>query len=105
MGIKNKTNTLCWECKNACDRGCCWSDHFEPVPGWEAEYDTNSNCIDSYVVFSCPEFVRETPENKNRDLDSEGCMLMVERLLEITRDDYIKSKDGGKSWSFAADFN
>ena len=26
---------LCWDCASACG-GCEWSDHLEPVPGWDA---------------------------------------------------------------------
>ncbi len=52
--------TLCWECSRVYRvRGCCWSDSFTPVPGWEAiptvklsgKYKT-----DSYNVRRCPLF-------------------------------------------------
>ena len=95
MGVKNTSKSLCWSCTKACNHGCSWSESFTPVEGWDAEFDINCNGVESYVVNACPEFIRETPENKNRDLDEDGCIRLVERLMEITHDDYKKSKPGG----------
>lgn len=87
---KEIRDTLCLHCTNACNRGCSWSDDFTPVDGWEAEYNEK---LDSYYVISCPKFSEETEENKNRNLDTEGCLLLVERVLEVARDDYMKSTE------------
>ena len=87
---KEIRDTLCLHCTNACNRGCSWSDDFTPVDGWEAEYNEK---LDSFYVISCPKFVEETEENKNRNLDTEGCLLLVERVLEVARDDYMKSTE------------
>lgn len=96
MGVKNglKDNTICWDCAKACNSGCSWSDgSYTPVEGWEARPDVNSNGIESFLVVSCPEFVRETPGDRDwRDLDSDGCVALVERLMEITADDYEKCR-------------
>ena len=90
---KKICDTLCLHCTNACNRGCSWSDDFTPVDGWEAEYNEK---LDSYYVISCPKFSEETEENKNRNLDTEGCLRLVERLLEVARDDYIKGEEKGQ---------
>lgn len=87
---KEIRDTLCLHCTNACNRGCSWSDDFTPVDGWEAEYNEK---LESYYVISCPKFSEETEENKNRNLDTEGCLLLVERVLEVARDDYMKSTE------------
>ena len=60
--------TLCWDCANATG-GCSWADHNEhkPIPGWEA-IETNirihnpscdADATKSYIVLSCPEFIRD----------------------------------------------
>lgn len=93
MGIDYvyREKSLCWQCENACNRGCSWSDNFTPVDGWTARPETNAGGVDSYLVIQCPEFVPEKREDRNPDdMDSEGCMLLIQRLLEVTRQDYIK---------------
>lgn len=63
--------TLCWDCAKACG-GCSWSDWQEhtPVPGWVAEPTmlrmNNDTYTRSYIVDSCPEFVRDPPAAKER---------------------------------------
>lgn len=62
-----RSHTLCWDCGNSCG-GCAWSREFKPVDGWEAEptkvkvADTNQyvRLIDSFIVRSCPEFIRDS---------------------------------------------
>ena len=63
--------TLCSDCKKAVGR-CSWSGVapdgktllFQPVTGWKAVKTKisgtcrGSNCMESYRVISCPEFVR-----------------------------------------------
>lgn len=51
------TDTICWDCKNATNGGCCWTDQSQqkPVEGWEAEETGNG-----YRVITCPEFKRCT---------------------------------------------
>lgn len=47
----------CWTCKNACNGGCCWSDRFEPVPGWKAEKSVFWDCgqkVETYKIIECP---------------------------------------------------
>ena len=65
VGTDSKTGaycgkTLCWECSRVYKgRGCCWSDRFEPVPGWEAVPTVKSSGrykTDSYNVRRCPLF-------------------------------------------------
>lgn len=62
--------TLCWSCVNAVpnkEHGCCWSRSARPVPGWTANPNHvagNGRDYDSYHVEACPEFVRDSPEEK-----------------------------------------
>lgn len=55
--------TLCWDCENAANGGCSWSDRLVPVEGWDADYKpvriTPTRILDSYMVNKCPEFVAE----------------------------------------------
>ena len=51
----------CWNCKK-CFGGCSWSRAFIPVKGWDAEKTKIHNdlhYIDSYKIYSCPEYVEE----------------------------------------------
>jgi hypothetical protein len=90
VGKKNQTDSLCWLCGNACG-GCSWADEFIPVEGWTAEKTVVYGGQESYNVIACPLFWQ--PEEgcgiKWQDLDDKGCMRLVERLLEVTRDDYM----------------
>lgn len=59
MKRKKYVYSLCWSCINAVPNshhGCSWSRKFEPVEGWEAQYDILK---DSYKVLSCPLFLDE----------------------------------------------
>lgn len=51
------TDTICWDCANACGGGCSWADPSKqkPVKGWTATKTSNGYC-----VHACPEFIRET---------------------------------------------
>lgn len=83
---KNREESICWECENACTKGCSWADEFIPVDGWEAEYCEK---YDSYSVKSCPLFTNErVSPDKFWD---KGVLMLMERMLEIARDDYIHS--------------
>ena len=52
-----RTDTICWDCANACGGGCSWSDpeRQTPVKGWTATKNTNG-----YIVHDCPKFIRES---------------------------------------------
>ena len=60
-----KSHTICWDCANSTNGGCCWSREFIPVDGWEAIPDRikiNANRADyedTWCVVKCPEFVRD----------------------------------------------
>lgn len=59
-------DTICWECANACG-GCSWSrKKAKPVPGWDAIRRDLSGNIESYVVISCPEFVRDNKRKNEK---------------------------------------
>ena len=96
MGVKNglKDDSICWDCAKSCNRGCSWSDgSFTPVEGWTAIPDQNRNGVDSFLVKECPQFEQDGPEVRNwQDLDDNGVLALVERLMEITREDYIKCR-------------
>lgn len=96
MAPWDKESSICWDCANACRKGCSWSESFTPVDGWEAEHivDEEKNW-DSYRVISCPLFVHDTPENRIRDLNTEGCIRLLEQLMKITREDYINTSKLG----------
>lgn len=87
---KIKEDTKCWDCAKACVGGCSWSRDFIPVEGWDAEKTEKAEGIVSYIVRDCPEFEHDPAEHRIPDLNTEGCLAMVERLMEITRDDYLK---------------
>lgn len=61
---------LCWTCANACG-GCEWSDHLEPVHGWDATQTSRvlkvggkgkggTRVASSFVIHTCPKFRRDT---------------------------------------------
>ena len=55
--------TKCWDCANAANNGCSWSDRLEPVDGWTAIPTVKSQfrCapLHSFLVTDCPEFKRD----------------------------------------------
>lgn len=58
----SRTDTLCWDCQNACG-GCSWSEDFIPVKGWKAKPtklkgygDTHT---DSFHVIKCPKYIKD----------------------------------------------
>ena len=94
MSTRGKaSDTICWECAKACG-GCSWSVNFTPVEGWTAENTVNAAGVKSYIVQECPEYVKEKRENRDPEmLDTQRCVEMIERLLEVTRIDYIKGNN------------
>ena len=54
------TFQLCWDCKKAIG-GCRWSDYGRPVKGWEADLikPNGTKPYTTYMIHSCPEFVRD----------------------------------------------
>jgi hypothetical protein len=94
MGKKNQTDSLCWLCGNACG-GCSWSESLTPVEGWTATKEKLYGGLESYNVIACPLFWK--PEEgcglRWQDLDDKGCELLVSRLLEISREDYIYGRE------------
>ena len=70
MNKNRKSNTICWECRNAVPDGmygCSWSTELLPVAGWIAEKTklqsyTNSNTKKTYTSFEvikCPQFIKD----------------------------------------------
>ena len=68
--IVYQSTQLCWTCANACG-GCEWSDHLEPVPGWDAtptsrvlkvggKGKNRTRVETSFVIHTCPKFRRDT---------------------------------------------
>lgn len=95
MSIWDKERTICWECEKTCG-GCSWSERFEPVEGWEAVKTVDSTGDESYLVRKCPEFVREDRENRRKNaqaMDTDGCLALIEKMLDVTRDDYISGDE------------
>lgn len=65
---KRYRDQLCWDCANACG-GYEWSDHLEPVPGWNATPTSRvlkvggkgkggTRVASSFVIHYCPKFRR-----------------------------------------------
>lgn len=94
-GLADKKNTLCEHCGNACNGGCCWTDHFEPVEGWVAQKSKinlnglKGKWIDSFIVVSCPEFIEEEPIEA-KDINDEGVILMMEALCKNAVYEYVR---------------
>lgn len=66
---KNTSQTLCWECANACG-GCEWSSEFIPVPGWVAEKRRKKeHCSAAYEHFNTSYLVMECPKFKRDSMD------------------------------------
>lgn len=68
--VEYQSTQLCWKCANACG-GCEWSDHLEPVPGWDATPTSRvlkvggkgkggTRVASSFVIHYCPKFRRDT---------------------------------------------
>ena len=68
--IVYQSTQLCWTCAAACG-GCEWSDHLEPVPGWDATPTSRvlkvggkgkggTRVASSFVIHTCPKFRRDT---------------------------------------------
>jgi len=68
--VEYQSTQLCWTCANACG-GCEWSDHLEPVPGWDATPTSRVLKVGGkgkggtrvealFVIRSCPKFRRDT---------------------------------------------
>lgn len=63
---------ICFDCQNAVPneetgRGCPWSEHFEPVPGWtatETVVNKNWNSAPTYSITACPLFI---PDERKMD--------------------------------------
>ena len=85
---KNREDSICWVCARACDGSCSWSDSFTPVEGWTAEYCEKYG---SYSVSECPLFTQEVEKHKCSKLNEKGALELMQRVLEVARDDYIKS--------------
>ena len=67
--VEYQSTQLCWTCANACG-GCEWSDHLEPVPGWDATPTSRvlkaggkgkggTRVASSFVIHTCPKFRRD----------------------------------------------
>ncbi|MCR5566001.1 MAG: hypothetical protein K6F61_04055 [Clostridiales bacterium] len=52
--------TICWDCRNAIEKGCEWANNYEPVEGWDAEESSKKGAGRTYIVHSCPKFVRDS---------------------------------------------
>lgn len=57
-----RRDTLCWCCKHVVPskdgtRGCDWSRHAKPIPGWEADKGFRDGHV-AYHVHRCPLFER-----------------------------------------------
>ncbi len=52
--------TICWSCQNATRKGCEWASEFMPVDGWEAEESFKKGAGKTYIVHTCPKFIRDS---------------------------------------------
>ena len=97
-----RKDTICWDCKRACEGSCSWSDmeRHQPVEGWTAEKTSMGYC-----VHDCPLFIRETWAAGNYRT-AEDYILALETMLDnertklnrakkyvaVTRNTYLKLK-------------
>lgn len=91
----DKSGTLCSSCKLACGKHrCSWADHFEPVPGWEAEQTFGQDGEPySYHVRECPLYAKgRRQSNSPESLDDDGCLNLVGTLIRHAEIDYVKIK-------------
>jgi len=81
------TESKCWECANACTKGCSWSESFIQVEGWKV--------VDGCAVISCPEFI---PERKPLQIDADimGCRDLATGIVKMAIIDYVREKDARK---------
>ena len=91
--IRNKrtgsVESLCSFCGNACRNGCSWAEDFTPVKGWEAIENKNG-----WFVVDCPEYCDDKwMREHSEDLDTEGCIRLMEAFIRMMRDDYIWSRN------------
>ena len=86
-----KEGTLCWDCDNACAKGCSWAAEAVPVDGWKAEETVvdKGRVGRSFMVYDCPQFVPDGTHLKAEDLDTDGCVRLLAKCLELTRMDYV----------------
>ena len=94
-GYVTESKTICWNCSKACTAGCSWSERLEPVDGWTVEETISKNGSTGITVLSCPEFVKELPrsERERTEMDTAGCLGMIEKLMLMTHDDYVTGTD------------
>lgn len=68
--VEYQSKQPCLDCANACG-GCEWSDHLEPVPGWDATPTSRvlkvggkgkrgTRIESSFEIHYCPKFRRDT---------------------------------------------
>lgn len=100
QGPKQFPDTLCISCGKACG-GCSWADSLTPVDGWTAErsYDSDGNPY-SWLVIDCPEYRKEDPQHRRPPADqmnTEGCMQLLTKAMEIARKDFISDRDARRS--------
>lgn len=94
-----RPKSICWHCANAVPTdkmGCCWSKHFEPVPGWDAEctddYHRKTLAEGEHVYFvkDCPEFIPDTPEfARLAARHDEGMNALAIDVIKIAVIDFI----------------
>lgn len=101
---ERRPKSICWHCANAVPTekmGCCWSRHFEPVPGWDAvmtdNLHRNTMAEDSiaygkhvYFVKDCPEFIPDTVEfSRLSAKHEEGLNALAIDVIKIAVIDFI----------------
>lgn len=91
--VKEYPKTLCWSCANAVpdrdgERGCSWSREGKPVEGWTATRrdirvgaTENGKKAESYQVSKCPQFVRDKPRRRKKNVVEEMIAIYKKRLL------------------------
>ena len=70
----NYPQTLCWCCARATGF-CRWSAYLRPVPGWKAEPTKKNTAESSFMVYECPQFVRDAVRNGAKRYDPNDPLL------------------------------
>lgn len=73
--------TLCWTCQRAVGANMCdWAKYFEPVKGWVAKPVKigtgryNDKVINSYLVITCPLYIKDVKKKKKEVKYDDNCL-------------------------------
>lgn len=84
--------TLCWNCRRSCQEKCSWAENGTPVDGWTATPTIRDGGLSGYAVEKCPLFDPRPLDRDPKALDSDGCVRLLEKMMQLVKADYIYTK-------------